>query len=77
MSEKETNAKGPKCRFSKLAIASALVVVLWALILYFRGVIVYPKSLRVLVWNIMSLVALIGFILGVVAIERIMRSKWA
>ena len=76
MSAKLTNAKEHKRRFSRLSIASGLCVVLSFVILYFRASIVYPRSLRTLVWNIIGLVGVIGFLIGILAIEQIMRSRW-
>lgn len=76
MSETETDSHGQRAKISRLAIASVSLGVLGFLILYFRDVIFHPRWARVLIWHIMGLLGISGFVLGVAALVRIKRTGW-
>ena len=75
MNQTDTTSQGQKRRICKVAIASAALGVLAFLAVYFQSLVLYPSSVRTLIWNIMGLLGLCGLVLAVVAIERIIRHK--
>jgi hypothetical protein len=73
LDRKQEEPQGRKPKFSKLAIASVSLGVLAFLVLYLRGLIIYPYRTRELLWNIVGLLGAIGLIFGVLGIERVLR----